>query len=132
MTSRESILSFVRERRSEAQREHIRSLDPHGYWSDDQALALLDSLKLEGGRPKWKQEHIDRLHDWASAHEKKPNTIDGQLSFVGYQLLNTHEGIGRELSKAQTYDNAKEAVEPFVNLISEPVRWLTPEEAKKQ
>jgi hypothetical protein len=131
MTSRESILSHVREQRTEAQREHIRSLDPHGYWNDNQALALLDSLKLESGRPKWKQEYIDQLHDWASAHEKgSPNSVEAQLAFVGYQLLNTHSGIGRELSKAQTYDNAKEALEPFVNLISEPVRWLTLEEAK--
>lgn len=130
MNSRESILSYVRERRCDASRETINSLDAHGYWKDDQALALLDSLNLTGGRPKWKQEHIERLHDWCSAHEKKPNTLEGQLSFVGYQLLNTHEGIGRELYKAKTYDQAKEVVEPYVRLLSEPVRWLTPEEAK--
>ena len=121
MTSRESILSFIRERRSEAMRESINSLDAHGYWNDNQALALLDSLNLSGGRPKWKQEHIDRLHDWTSAHEKgNPNGVEAQLAFVGYQLLNTHEGIGRELSKAQTYENAKEAVEPYVKLLEEP------------
>jgi hypothetical protein len=100
-------------------RDELKSVDAHGYWKDHQVLALVDSLKLTGGRPNWKQEHIDRLHDWASAHEKKPNTIDGQLSFVGYQLLNTHEGIGRELYRTQTYDQAKEVVGPFVRLISE-------------
>jgi hypothetical protein len=42
-----------------------------------------------------------------------------------------HQGIGQELSKAKTYDKAKEAVEPFVKLIGEPdVRWLIVEEAK--
>jgi hypothetical protein len=88
MNSRESILFYVRGRRVDDSREDIRNLDSHNYWNDDQALALLDSLKLTGGRPKWKQEHIDQLHDWCSAHEKKPNTLEGQLSFVGYQLLN--------------------------------------------
>jgi hypothetical protein len=57
-------------------------------------------------------------------------TVEGQLGYVGYSLLNSYDGIGRELSKAQTYDQAKEAVEPYVKLLSEPVRWLTPEEAK--
>ena len=132
MNSRESILSYVRGRRVDDSREDIRNLDSHGYWKDDQALALLDSLKLEGGRPKWRQEQIDRLHDWASERDHQdPSKVETQLSFVGYQLLNTHSGIGRELSKAQTYDNAREAVAPYVALISEPeVRWLTLEEAK--
>ena len=53
----------------------------------------------------------------ASAHEKKPNTIESQLNFVGYQLMNTHEGIGRELSRAATYESAKEAVEPYIELL---------------
>jgi len=57
-------------------------------------------------------------------------TVEGQLGYVGYSLLNSYDGIGRELSKAQTYDQAKEAVEPYVKLLSEPVRWLTLEEAK--
>ena len=118
MNSREEILSHIRELRVENSREQINSVDSHGYWQDQQVLALIDSLKLTGGRPNWKQEYIDRLHDWCSAHEKNPNTVDGQLAFVGYQLLNTHEGIGRELNRAQTYEQAQEVVEPYVKLLS--------------
>ena len=119
MNSREAILSHIRERRAEELRDHLNSVDAHGYWKDHQVLALVDSLKLTGDRPKWKQEYIDRLHDWCSAHEKKPNTIDGQLNFVGYQLLNTHEGIGRELYRAETYDRVNEIVEPYVRLLGD-------------
>ena len=30
-----------------------------------------------------------------------------------------HEGIGRELYKAATYDQAKETIEPYVRLLSD-------------
>jgi hypothetical protein len=119
MNSREAILTHIRERRAENSREQINSVDAHGYWQDFQVLALLDSLDLSDGRPNWKQEQVDRLHDWCSAHEKKPNTVDGQLSFIGYQLLNTHEGIGRELNRAQSYEQAKEVVEPYIKLLTD-------------
>jgi hypothetical protein len=36
-------------------------------WTEEQAQGLLDSLNLDGGTPKWKLEHLRRLHDWYSA-----------------------------------------------------------------
>ena len=43
-------------------------------WSEAQAQGLLDSLKLDGGTPNWKQEWLERLHDWCSTHERDSNT----------------------------------------------------------
>jgi hypothetical protein len=34
-------------------------------WTEVQAQALLDSLNLDGGNPKWKLEHLERLRDGA-------------------------------------------------------------------
>ena len=39
-------------------------------WTEEQARGLLDSLMLNGSIPNWKPEHLQRLHDWCSAHEK--------------------------------------------------------------
>jgi len=66
-------------------------------WTEEQAQGLLDSLNLDGGTPKWKPEHLRRLHDWCSAHEKDPTTMEGQLDFIAYELRNCFQGIGREL-----------------------------------
>jgi len=49
--------------------------------------------------------------------ERDPRTTKGQLDFVAYQLLHTHEGVGREVHKAKTYEEAKEAREAYVRLL---------------
>jgi hypothetical protein len=38
-------------------------------WTEVQAIGVLDMLKLKGGIPNWKPEHLQKLHDWCSAHE---------------------------------------------------------------
>ena len=35
-------------------------------WTDEQAQGLLHSLNLDGGTPKWKREHLQRLRSWWS------------------------------------------------------------------
>lgn len=85
-------------------------------WTQDQAQGLLDSLKL-AGTPNWKPEHLQRLHDWCSAHERDRDTTEGQLEFIAYELRNCFEGIGRELDRAGTKQAAIDAIEPYVRLL---------------
>jgi Phage tail lysozyme len=99
-------------------------------WTEEQAQELISSLNLVGGPRYWKPEYRQKLHDWCSAHEKDQTTIEGQLDFIAYELRNSYQMIGNALDKAQTVEEAKEAVELFVRLISAGVRWLTADEAK--
>lgn len=89
-------------------------------WTREQATGLLEALDLDGDQPKWKPEHLQKLHDWLSAHER-PNTLTGRLEFIAYELRNSYDRVGMELDKAKTIQQAQEAVEPYVKLISEPV-----------
>ena len=86
-------------------------------WTDEQTQGLLHSLNLDGGTPKWKREHLQRLRSWCSAHEKDPASLDGQLEFVAYELCNTYEGVGMALKHAKTVEAAREAVEPYMKRL---------------
>jgi hypothetical protein len=86
-------------------------------WTEQQAQGLVDSLKLDGTIPNWKPEYLQRLHDWCSAHEKDPTTVEGQLDFIAYELRNCFEVIGRELDRAETKQAAIDAIEPYVRLL---------------
>jgi len=87
-------------------------------WTEEQAQALLDSLNLDGGNPKWKLEHLKRLRDWCSAHGFDAATIDGQLEFVAYELCNGFQAVGKALKRAKTVEEARELVEPYVRRLS--------------
>jgi hypothetical protein len=86
-------------------------------WTEEQAQGLFESLNLDGGTPKWKWEHLQRLRSWCSAHGKDPATVDGQLEFVADDLCNTYEGIGMALQRAGTVREAVEAVMPYMNRL---------------
>ena len=73
-------------------------------WTEEQAQGLLDSLNLEGGTPKWKWEHLQKLRDWCSANEKDLAPVEGQLEFIAYGLF----------KQAKTVREAREAVEPYM------------------
>ena len=90
-------------------------------WTAEQAKALLDSLKLNGGIPEWDAQYLQKLRDWCSDHVRDWTRIEGQLEFVAYELCNSYESIGAALKKAGTVEEAKEAVEPYVKLISASV-----------
>ena len=68
-------------------------------WTEDQARGLLDSLMLKGSTPHWKLEHLQRLHDWCSSHEKDSTTIEAQLEFVAYELLHSFQAVGAFLKR---------------------------------
>ena len=86
-------------------------------WTEEQAHGLLQSLNLDGGTPKWKREHLQRLRSWCSAHKKDSTTVDGQLEFVAHELCNTYEGVGMALKRAKTVDDATEAIEPYMKRL---------------
>ena len=65
---------------------------PDAGWTEQQAQGLFESLNFDGGTPKWKREHLQRLRSWCLAHGKDPATLDGQLEFVADDLCNTYEG----------------------------------------
>jgi len=55
------------------------------------------------------------------APPQEPDNLEGPPTIdlaVGYQLNNTHEGIGQALYRTKTYDEAKEVVEPYVRLLA--------------
>jgi hypothetical protein len=87
-------------------------------WMAEQAQGLFESLNLDGGTPKWKREHLQRLRSWCSAHGKDPATVDGQLEFVAADLCDTYEGVGMALKRATTVTEARVAVTPYVNRLA--------------
>jgi hypothetical protein len=101
-------------------------------WTEEQTQGLLHSLKLDGGTPKWKREHLQRLRSWCSAHEKDPTSLDGQLEFVAYELCNTYEGVGMALKHAMTVEAAREAVEPYMNRLRATEEWSGANDASGQ
>ena len=87
-------------------------------WMAEQAQGVFESLNLDGGTPKWKREHLQRLRSWCSAHGKDPATVDGQLEFVAADLCDTYEGVGMALKRATTVTEARVAVAPYVNRLA--------------
>ena len=87
-------------------------------WMEQQAQGLFESLNLDGGTPKWKGEHLQRLRSWCSARGKDSTTIDGQLEFVAADLCDTYEGVGIALKRATTVAEARVAVAPYVTRLT--------------
>ena len=103
---------------------------PDNGWTEQQAQGLLQSLNFDGGTPKWKREHLQRLRAWCSAHGKDAATVDGQLEFVADDLCNTYEGVGMALKRATTVSEARAAVAPYINRImaTDLPPWSAPSE----
>jgi hypothetical protein len=87
-------------------------------WTEEQAQGLLDCINLGGGKPHWKQEHLQRLHEWCSVHNKEWTTVEAQLDFIAYELLNSFQAVGLFLRRARTVEEAREAVQPFVRRLA--------------
>jgi len=78
---------------------------------------LASSLNLTGGEPNWKPEHLQKQREWSSAQDKDCKTVEGQLDFIAYELLDVYEGIGMALKRAKTVEDAKAAAAPFVKRL---------------
>jgi len=87
-------------------------------WTQEQAQGLLDSLKLNGGMPEWKPEHLQRLRDWSSTRQKDASTIEAQLEFIADELLHSFQAVGMFLKRAHTVDEAKEVVRAYVRRLA--------------
>jgi hypothetical protein len=90
----------------------------HWLWTQEQAQGLLDSLKLNGGMPEWKPEHLQRLRDLSSTRQKDASTIEAQLEFIADELLHSFQAVGTFLKRAHTVEEAKEAVRPYVRRLA--------------
>jgi hypothetical protein len=93
-------------------------------WTEEHAKGLLDSLKLTGGVPHWKPEHLQKLQHWCSDHGKDNKSIEAQLDFVAYELRNAYQDIGMALRRAKTVDEARKAVDPYVRALREDREWF--------
>ena len=91
-------------------------------WTEEQAQGLLDCLNLDGGPPRWKLEHLRRLRDWCSTHNREAGTIDGQLEFIAYELCNDFQAIGMALKRAKSFEEAARVVEPYVRRLSAEIQ----------
>jgi hypothetical protein len=101
---------------------------PYNGWTEQQAQGLLECLNLDGGTPKWKREHLQRLRSWCSAYGKDSATVDGQLEFVADDLCDTYEGVGMALKRATTVREARAAVAPYMNrlMATDMPPWSAP------
>jgi hypothetical protein len=88
---------------------------PDNGWTEQQAQGLLECLNLDGGTPKWKREHLQRLRAWCSAHGKDPATADGQLEFVADDLCNTYEGVVWLSSELPLSERQERQSPPYMN-----------------
>jgi Phage tail lysozyme len=100
-------------------------------WTEEQAQGLLDKLRLTGGIPNWKPEHIQKLRDWCRARDKDDTAIDGQLEFVAHELLDNYQDVALALRKAKTVEEAREAVDPYVRRLMPETQEATPVEFPK-
>ena len=93
------------------------------------AASVLNSLTLRTKTPNWSRSISNAstlvLSTWVSPAYNRRQTPFRRL--LAPQCLRRHR---RALDKAQTYEAAKEAVEPFLNLLSDKrVGKFTPEKA---
>jgi hypothetical protein len=109
--------TFV-ERAKDADGSELLRADLEDGWSEEQAQGLLDGLNLVGAVPNWKAEHLKRLYHWCTDHQMDHKTIEGQLEFIAYDLCSSYPGIGMALKEAETAEEARKAVEPYVKLLS--------------
>jgi hypothetical protein len=86
-------------------------------WTPEQAQGLLDSLKLNCGMPDWRPEALKRLHDWCSTHHEDATKVEGQLEFIAYELLYSFKSVGIFLKRAQTVEEARQAVQLYVRRL---------------
>jgi len=59
-----------------------------------------------------------RLYHWCTDHHRDHKVIEGQLEFVAYDLCSSYPGIGMALKEAATVEEARKAVEPYLELLS--------------
>jgi tail lysozyme len=90
-------------------------------WTEEQTVGLLDRLNLGGGIPEWAPNYLQKLRNWCADHRKDWTTIDAQLEFVAYELCQTYQSIGTALKQAETVQEAREAVEPYIRVIHAPL-----------
>jgi Phage tail lysozyme len=88
-----------------------------GDWTPQQAQGLLDSLKLNCGMPDWKPEALKRLRDWCTSHQEDATTVEGQLEFIAHELLHSFKAVGILLQRAETVEEARQAVQPYVRRL---------------
>src|SRR5262245_66549884 len=89
-------------------------------WTPRQDQFLLDRLKINCGLPDWKPEAPTRLCNSCSSHQEDATTVEGQLEFIAYELLPSFKALGILLKRAETVEEAKQAVQPYVRrLVSE-------------
>jgi hypothetical protein len=86
-------------------------------WTEEQAKGLSRQSQPHGGEPNWKPEHLQKLREWCSVHDKDCETVEGQLEFIAYEILDVYEGIGMALKRAKTVEDAKAAAAPFVKRL---------------
>jgi len=87
-------------------------------WTDAQVQGLLDALELVEAIPRWKPEHLQRLYDWCTTHQKDHRTVEGQLEFVACDLCTSHEAAGLALKHATSIEEARTAVKPYVRMLT--------------
>jgi hypothetical protein len=91
-------------------------------WGETQALALSELVGAglpwgdDGCGSEWRRS---RLHDVCSSHGWDKTTLQGQLSFIAYDLKVCLAKISQQLQAAKTIAEAKEAAAPYFAKLEE-------------
>lgn len=85
------------------------------------------------GLAQWHKSRWHKLNEFAKANNLNPNTFEGQLKFLDYELKTTERKAYRELLKATTpYDSAYVFAKYYERpKVISPVRMTTAEEIYK-
>jgi hypothetical protein len=81
-------------------------------WSREQACALAASLVVNDGIPP---SRADRLHDWASAHDRMDKTkLSTMAKFTHHELTASGlTSLGRKLLATESVEQAIDTLTPY-------------------
>jgi hypothetical protein len=82
-------------------------------WPMVSAAALSVVMRLHKDEPPWRDLRLLRFRDWASAHERNPDTLEARTGYVDYELRNTYKKIGMELRATKTVQEALPIVKRY-------------------
>lgn len=86
------------------------------------------------GLAQWHKSRWERLNQWSKKNNKNPNTFQGQIDYLDWELKNTEKRAYQKLLEAKTpYESAYNFAKYFERPAKiSPVRMRTAEEIYKK
>lgn len=86
------------------------------------------------GLAQWHKSRWERLNEWAKQNNKNPNTFQGQLDYLDWELKNTEKNAYKKLLESKTvYESAYNFAKYFERpAVIVPERMKTAQEIYKK